>query len=394
MNKIKLMAQKFLDFDDDRPRKSKSRNQPVGFYKIIAVTFLALTIVLLGVIVFMSSKRASIVITTRSEPVEASFSVKIGESAGGSVHVSGVVTTVVLDLEKKFSPDGSKEEPGLATGMVTITNETGSDQQLVATTRLLTPDEILFRMKDKAMVPAGGSVEVEVYADVEGSSGNIGPSKFIIPGLSSSLQKVIYAESVEPMAGGVRSVGVVNQKDFDDAKKILLEEAREQAEGMALQDYPEFRGLFRVIQDSFETEQEFGEEASEFTIAGKATILIVMYAPQEMVDYAGQMVGKQVVGGSEELKAVENEPVVKLDTYNLENKTAVLTTTQVGRVNLDSNSKELQKIMFFGKTEDEIRRYVMSLDHVQGVDMEFRPFWNRSVPHVADHVTIVVREVQ
>ena len=52
------------------------------------------------------------------------------------------------------------------------------------------------------------------------------------------------------------------------------------------------------------------------------------------------------------------------------------------------------KIMFFGKTEDEVRRYVMALNHVSGVEMKFHPAWNREVPHVASRVEVTIRQVQ
>ncbi len=63
-------------------------------------------------------------------------------------------------------------------------------------------------------------------------------------------------------------------------------------------------------------------------------------------------------------------------------------------MSLDPNSKDLQRMVFYGKNEEEVRRYVLSLDHVSGVEVKFKPIWNKSVPYVADHVNIVVRQVE
>ena len=158
------------------PRRKETNfapNQPVRFYKFIALTFLIITVVLFCVIIFMSSKEATITVTTKSDPIDVSKYVVVGP--GGEW--DGVVTTTLINETKAFSPTGTKEEPGIAKGRVTLVNETGYDQPLVATTRLLTPDGILFRLKDRVLVPAGGEIKAEVYADAEGASGNIGPIK-------------------------------------------------------------------------------------------------------------------------------------------------------------------------------------------------------------------------
>ena len=49
------------------PRRKETNfapNQPVRFYKFIALTFLIITVVLFCVIIFMSSKEATITVTT------------------------------------------------------------------------------------------------------------------------------------------------------------------------------------------------------------------------------------------------------------------------------------------------------------------------------------------
>ena len=65
----------------------------------------------------------------------------------------------------------------------------------MATTRLLTPDNILFRIKKGITVPANGEIEVNIYPDDENFKDIVKPTKFTIPGLSEKLQKIIYAES-------------------------------------------------------------------------------------------------------------------------------------------------------------------------------------------------------
>ena len=376
-----------------RSNGAQPTGQPVRFYKFVALTILVITIVLLGVVIFMSSKRAEITIITRSEPVDVNTTITI-DSTDSNAIVSGFVTSTFVELSQNFSPEGSKTEEGVSEGLVTLYNDTNAAQPLVATTRLLTPDDILFRLKNRVTVPANGSIETEVYADVAGQGGDIGPSKFTIPGLREEKQKVVYAESISSMSGGVRTIGILNQDDVTKAEKILLDALKTKGMELLKELDADSVILSDIVQYTFENDTELGVETDLFTLSGKATVVGVFYNGEELSVYAEDMLGKQVVDNSETLQSVESQPTVVISDYDLEDNTADLVITRTGLVDLDPNSREIQKLMFFGKTEDEVRRYVMSIDHVQGVEMHFRPMWNRSVPHVASHVSITVRQVE
>lgn len=372
---------------------SPSSRQPVRFYKFVALTFLVITIVLLGMIVFMSSKRADITIVTRSESVDMRASLDISDGTTGPV--AGFVTSTFVDISRVFSPEGSATEDGISEGLVTIMNETNAAQPLVATTRLLTSEGILFRLKQGVTVPANGSITTEAYADQAGPASDIPPSDFTIPGLNETKQKVIYAQSNSPMSGGVRTIGILSKDDIERAQQVLLSDLKKKGSEQLASKADEYDGvLYKVAQYTFEHDSELGVETDGFLLTGKATVVGVFYDKAELDAYAREMLEKQVVDNSEILKSLENEPVVVVEDYDLSTNTATLGVTHTGLVSIDQNSKELQKLMFYGKTEDEVRRYVMSLDHVQEVEMNFRPLWNRSVPHVASHVKITVREIE
>ncbi len=372
---------------------SPSPHQPVRFYKFVALTFLVITIVLLGMIVFMSSKRADITIVTRSESVDMRASLDISDGSSGPV--AGFVTSTFVDMSRVFSPEGSRTEDGTSEGLITIMNETNAAQPLVIKTRFITEDGTLFRLKEGVVVPANGSITTEVYADQPGSASDIPPSDFTIPGLNEAKQKVIYGKSNSPMSGGVRTIGILSKDDIERAQQVLLADLKKKGSEQLDNKSQEYDGvLYKVAQYTFEHDSELGVETDGFLLTGKATVVGVFYDKAELDAYAREMLEKQVVDNSEILKSVESEPVVVVEDYNLESNTASLGITHTGLVSIDQNSKELQKLMFYGKTEDEVRRYVMSLDHVQEVEMNFRPLWNRSVPHVASHVKITVREIE
>lgn len=341
----------------------------------------------------MSSKRATITITTKEDPINVETTVTVGDK--GPLGIEGTVTTTIVTLEQTFSPTGSKKEPGTAVGRVTLHNDGNAPQALVATTRLLTPEGVLFRLKDAVTVPANGTVEANVYADQKGEAGDIGPvAKFTIPGLNDAKQKQIYASSKQAMTGGLSTVGVLSMGDIDKAKKQLLEAIQKKGEESLQSKFPDQPGVFSVVQEAVEHDGKVGDEVGTLLIKGKATVLGVFYNRDQVRATAEQGLKKHAVDDIGSIRTTDKEPKVVFGEYNPEKNTADLTVYHNGVVTLNSESKQLQKMLFFGKTKEEVRRYLLSLDHVYGVDVSFRPMWVGTVPYVPDHVNIVVKQVE
>ena len=372
-------------------QKSFASEQPVRLYKFIAISFLLLTVVLLVVIIFMSSKRATITIIGKTEVVDVSGTVEVGK---GSNAVTGTVSTTVITLNKVFSPTGDKEEPAIARGTVTLFNETSSAQPLIATTRLLSSEGVLFHIKDKVTVPAKGNITAEVYSDTMGVENNIGPTKFTVPGLATDKQAVIFAESEEAMTGGVATSGVISADDIKQAEVVLTGELEELGKKSFGEINPNMGVNFSIIQNTFESDKAIGEEVSEFTITGRATILAVMYDKKEVDSRARNLLLRRAVNDAETIEQGDVEPVVSLESYDVARGSAVLSVFYSGIAKLNADSKQLQKVMFFDKNKEEVRQYVLALDHVNSVDVEFKPAWIQTVPPVDSHVKIVIKQVE
>jgi len=374
-----------------RKETNLSGGQSVRFYKIVALSFLFLTLVLLAVIVFMSSKRATITIVTKPEPVEVNSTMEI---KGGEEDNNGQVVTTEISLEKLFKPKSNKEEMSLATGIVILHNEKDYAQPLIATTRLLSPEGILFRLKNRVTVPANGTIEAEVYADVEGKTSEIGPTKFTIPGLREDVQAFIYATSNETMHGGVRTFGVLTSEDLKKSEEELIVDMKKEGVEKLTALYPDLKGIFSVVDQEIETNVEINQEIEDFGLTGWATVIGVFFDENEILNVAKKDLEKRVISDIEKVYPCESEPTVTLGDYDLENKSAVLNIFYTGFVELDPESRQLEKTLFFGKTKDEVRRYLLSLDHVQGVEIKFNPAWMMTVPHVSEHVNLVVKKIE
>lgn len=368
--------------------------QPVRFYKAVAITFLVLTLGLLALIAFMSAKRASITILTKSEPVDVSFPVEVGTAADGAI--PGSVSSTVITFEQSFTPRTTTTTASGAGngGSVMLINDSVSEQPLVATTRLLAPNGVLYRLAKGVTVPAKGSISVEVYADKKEAANNISsPTQFTIPGLPADRQKEVYAKSSTALSAvGERQVGIVTVDDLSSATTAFNEALKEKAKQLAQAKFPGQAANGFVVQSTPTASAKAGDLASTFSISGKATVVLAAYKPEDLSRSATAMLNRKIVDNNDVLQSAASEPSVTFDSFDGAKNILTLRVTQTGTVNLDPNSPKLNEQVFFGKSEEDVRKYVMSLDHVESVEMKFKPLWNKTVPQVADRVDITIKQ--
>lgn len=372
--------------------------QPVRLYKIIAITFLILTIGLLAVILFLSSKEARIVITAKHTPSQVRETVTMGANLNDDDAINAQVKTTEVVYSERFSPTGSREEPGIATGIVTLHNETNRDQVLVKTTRLLTPDNVLFRLENNERVPANSTIEAAVYADQEGASGNIGAiERFTIPGLNETLQQSIYGSSDAPMKGGIQTIGILSEEDVSKATKTLTEKM--EAEGAdvlrsQLGSDRDSAAIFAVSDLELSNDGTIGNELSEFTLSATGTVIGAFYAQADIESWTEEVLRTQIVNDEVHIVPSDAPATVNFERYNAEDQSVDVLVYDEGVLTLNPESKAIDKELFFGKTKEELRRYLLSLDQVKSVDIQFDPSWMQTVPHIHDRVTVIVQEVE
>jgi hypothetical protein len=280
---------------------------------------------------------------------------------------------------------------GSATGKVTIYNKSSSAQTLIKTTRLLTNSGVLFRLSDTVNVPASGQVDVAVYADKAGEGSDIAAAQFTIPGLSEDKQKVIYAVSTAPMVGGAKKVGVLSDDDITGA--LADYKAKVQDAYLATVKDTSMSHVVMVLNQNVAANHKAGDEVADFTISGTNTILLVNYNPADLARLVSDSLSNKFDSSSEKLLSLTKDPKVTISSYDVAKGMAELAVTQDVVVTLDSNGEKLLSKNFLGKKKEDIQRYVLGLDHVSGVDVQFSPGWMLSAPTVPDRIKVVVKNM-
>ncbi|MCX6781038.1 MAG: hypothetical protein NT003_02900 [Candidatus Magasanikbacteria bacterium] len=365
----------------------------VNLYRRLATAFTGATVFVVAIIVFFTLQSATITLHEQAIPVSASLPIQIVDSSSTATStnaLAGLVVTVTTSTTQIYKPTATVDKPGKSHGTITITNNGAAKQSLVATTRFLSESGILFRAVSDVSIPAHGTADVEVAADKTGPTGDVGPSKFSIPGLNAAAQKLVFGVSADGMIGGSGKVGVVSQADIDkaeeDARKALLEIGQTQLTSVTVPDGDNV--LYTTVNITAQSSAKAGDEVSEFKIITSGTMAYVAYPKDTVFAAADREVQSKSPTQYHKILFVNDVPTVSLQGIDVAKKIATLQVYREGSAVLDSHATALQPNMFAGQTREQIETQLKSINGVTGVDVTFFPPWISTTPHVASRIDV------
>jgi hypothetical protein len=368
---------------------------PLIMYRRIALTFIVLVAAALLAVLYLSTVQAVIHVDSTEEPITTKFVANVFETPTSTTDVRGVVLSGILGRTQTFEPTGesAKTVEDTARGAVTIYNNLSFAQPLVATTRLLDESGVLFRLEEGVSVPAGGSVEAQVYADTQGESGNIEPTRFTIPGLSAARQESVYATSSSAFTGGVYSVAIVSSEELEaaatDLGKSLLEDAKAMLVTEAGEEFSGQSYDVEVVERSFSIEPD--TEAQSFDVVLALKVTAVFFDQEALGKIAIAKLYEGLGQGQEFINIDSNDLMVEVSAVNEEAGQAnILVSLSVPAIT-SRTSKALEVGRFVGMSENEVRELLVNEGVATEVSVEFFPFWVNSVPRLKDHIYIDIR---
>lgn len=381
-----------------RPPAAQTQRRHRG----LAVSFGALSVIFLTLILYFAFARTVVSLTPRSQPVTVIFPLSVRgtppESEGAETIVGRLVTTIAT-AEATLQPLPTTETiTGTSRGTVTITNTWGRSQPLAATTRLLSADGVLFRTDQFVEVPANGQAAVSVTADQPGQTGDIGPSRFSIPGLSRELQERIYGESNGSMTGGTVTRAVVTETDIATVRKQLEEKLMSEARSAVEEKLNSIETtvatdtikLFTTPGEEMLSAQ-LGQPAETVTATTSATIVGLAYNQTDLFTVIINKLLAQLPSGETLEEFDEGNFSLTLESYDRESQIASLQVTAQGMSTIDLADPTYAPERVTNKSRAEIISYFASLSSVESGLVEFSPFWVVRSPTVAKHITITLK---
>jgi len=366
-------------------------------FKKITLSFVVVVIVLLVFIVYFSFAKATIIITLGSEQKTQAFDLTVSSTSTES-DLAGRIITKEIEISQKFEVANFEEKTGVASGKIRIINNNNDSQQLIKTTRFLTAEGLLFRLKNNILIPAGKEILAEVYADAEGAKYNIQPTKFTIPGLAKNLQEKIYGISDEPMAGGMKKIGVLTQADIDQAQKKFTGNLKQNiktqlllalAPGENISD-----SLIKYEIKEQNIKEKIGDQVENFTLTAKVLAQAVIVNEEQLLTTAKEKYKEQLtLSGTKQNIAnwQTNSFVAEIKASDAIKNNAILTVSLTAEIGGSFDLKKFDKKEIAGFDKKGVEYYFSQFAGIKDLAIKFWPFWVRSVPAVSDKIIIEVK---
>ncbi len=368
-------------------------NPPHSSYKHISIIFMFLAILLILGVTYLVLSKVTITLYPSNEKITHEFDLLIYQDTPPANNnypaIQGKIISTTKKINQNFSVNNGTTVDAVATGEVTLYNNRETAQTLVATTRLLSPHNILFRLKKKVIIPANSTITTEIYADKKGASGNIEPTTFTIPGLNKSLQKLVYAKLNTPITNGTKQIGILTQDDIDQALDKFSKDNSANLLAQYLNDTDDMTLIDTKIElsDVITPTDDIGTKVDTFTLKGQITVNAIFANKNNILEAA-----KTEINHSHDIKnSINIDPsslTYKLKNIDTDNKTAIVTVSLSGLATLDSQTNIFDKNLLVGFTKEDLELYFSQFDSINNIDVKFYPFWVRKVPILKDHIKI------
>jgi len=375
----------------EKSRKKLAKTISLKSYRKLAVNFLILSVNLIIIILYFSLSQAKIIIKTDKEDVSKTIKIPIVEimSDDNKLAIAGKISETQVEASETFAVDAFTEIPAQAQGTLTIHNVTSDRHQiLVKNTQFANEAGAIFRLNERVDINPGETATVGARADKEGADGEITAGRLQVV-LLPYLKDKIYAEISQPFTGGIKNLKTLTPAAYNAAKikveSALKEKAKENFKGM---DYDFSDDDLSIKVDSFNSSANPGDtDINEYTITAQAAGKLFSYDAERAKELIKQELIKSIPPNKILVNFVDDSFMAKPDE-----EAAVIEASITARVQPKISELALNREDIVGMNKEELNDHFKKITGIQGVEINFSPFWVRSVPNLKDNVDIEIKK--
>ncbi len=348
-----------------------------------------------GALSYFSNAKIELTPNTVSAAVQSSFT---AQKSAGNLPYEIITAQKIASQSVKGS--GTKTVNSSASGMLTIYNTQAKAQKLITNTRFATASGLIFRIHSAVTIPGGtsskpGSINVKVYADQTGSSYNVGPTSFTIPGFAGTpLASQVYARSTTPMEGGASgNVPVVDAALEAQTRSALIAALAPDLAASIQTQIPS--GYVLLTGAATTTYQASAAEPSSTTgqvdVKEQGTMTAVIFPNAALAKAIATSVSGIGYNG-EPLTLSSADGLIFKGTNGIPDpETASLSFTITGTASLVYTVDPARiAAAVSGKTRSEAEVALTSYPEVKKAIIILRPFWRQSFPEDPSSISIVM----
>lgn len=404
----------------------------------LLILILVISIGLFALISYIAFPGATIFIRPKFDNINHSVNIVLADKrqnqnllSQNKPHVISSEKIITITRQTKVFNTTSKRFNGVnASGKIRIINTSPDEWQLKKETRFQTEDGVVFRIQEGIFVPSAvtdedGNISLgeyvvsaiadpfDEYSDPVGDRGNIGPSKFIIPGLSKYNQRLIWGESAEPMTGGISDFElIVMEEDIEAAKKqiednlILMarDDLRSHIEEMNKLNHTNLvllddrRYLKTELQDLRISDDLEGTTKSKFEVFAEIKAEGVAYDFDQLFSLLKKELktrthpDMRIKDGSINPSTITYDVIDEDDDLGQIKITATIQGIEEYVVEPDEeaglrfSNALIEKIL--GLSTEEAEGYINNLTEVDAVHIKTWPIWISTIPRIPENIEV------
>ena len=316
------------------------------------------------------------------------------------------VMTLEAEGERQVTASGEEMVTSQAVGTIFIYNAQQTEPiRLVTNTRFESPDGLIFKIKDPAIVPGytmegdkkvPGVTTAEVYADEVGEEYNIGPSRFTVPGFKGEPEySTIYAESTSGFTGGFNGMKfIIDDAELQVAQQALRTELRNSLlERVAAEKPAGFVMFHDSVTFTYESlpSVEYGENLA--TIKEKVLLRVPLFKEDTFAAFIAQAT----------IPGYDKAPVRISDhsTFTFSYTDATTTSSDISNAtslsfNLTGKPQiiwtydaEKLKADLVNANKTALTSILGSYPAIERANAVIRPFWKTKFPTKIDEIEII-----
>ena len=390
----------------------KKRNRPsVGLYRRFVIKFLVLLGILALLVFYFFFSKLTVYITPNGETINDSLLLKVDAPTSSQTAsstdqtnlnnqtdprspIAGEIRQITTSVEQTFSASGEEFTGEEIVGQVQIINNYNKSQALVATTRILSPDNKLFRLQNAVNVPAGGEVSVAIYADKPSAELAINPTTFTIPGLWLGLQDKIYARSDKAFSFDRKIKKYVKSSDIDLAVReindALIKQAKAELNSSLAADQT---WLYNTSEPATVTvNAKVGEEKDSFSAKATGQISAVSFSKDEAAKLAGATLNLLIPDNKELIDWQPANIVYSLEDFNSSTDSATIKASFSGTMILKRDSQIIDRAQLVNLSAAQLTTFLKSQPEIKTFSLKFSPSFIQKAPRLVDRIKIVIGE--
>ncbi|MCD6568786.1 hypothetical protein J7K70_01380 [bacterium] len=362
---------------------------------------------------FIVLAKAEIDIKTIKSEIPFSGNILIDSNVAKIDYQKGVIpgTKFIFQkkVEKTIKSTGRGKDERKAKGTVTLYNAySTSPQILVATTRLATPDNKIYRLDSRIVIPGArieagkivpSKIDVAVTADKPGPEYNIGPCelpdcKFTIVGFKgTSKYKKFYGTSSKPMTGGASaSMPMIVADDVKNGEEEVLKEMADEINEEIKKRIPPDITILEEAKSGLKLtklskDAEVGDFRESFSITGQGEVIIIGFKKEDLINYIQENIKKDISDNQE----FYQDPDIQIKVIQTDFAKGYLKARIESKQKIRSKlSPEAIKDKIKGCSIKELKEALQEFEGIEQMNCRLSPFWIKRVPRDSRKIKVSI----